>query len=318
MMKHAIIFMICICFTGVVLSQKILVLNLDTDYYDYHQPNPRSSTDNFKAHLDELGAEYDEDFVAWDDHTTLTSAVYYQKYDLVFIGVGVNCVLQVSHRFTQAEGQTLVNYLNSGGMVYMEGGDVWYQDPNYNGMFDFQNAFKVRSYAEVSIAGDLRDIEGKSFASGLEFGYDGDNCAIDVIKRRQGLSNTLFENTNEWSEVSSVAVAYDSPLYKTIACSFEFNGLVDSGGVNTKRHLFDLYLEFFGIHIIRYGDVNDDGLVNVLDLILIASFLSDNLSAQQINMNNADVDDSGTVDLRDRVILHNYLVDNITSLPFTG
>jgi hypothetical protein len=314
-MKYGIILALLLLGSGSVGAANILVLNLDTDPYDANEPNATSSAVVISQLLTGLGVTHNTAFVGRDDHTTLADSGYYAGYDLVFIGVGVNCILPVSHVFSAAEGQALVDYLNAGGMVYMEGGDVWYQDPEYNNGYDFSEAFKVNPRAEMSLA-DLYDIQGMGIANGLSFDYSGDNCFIDVINHRPGTSFRVFENINTFQEVSTVAVSYQSSTYKTIACSFEFEGLDDGSGNNTRQYLLGVYLDFFGIVAGIIGDVDDDGQVDADDVLLLTHYLADNAFPAQLNLGAADVDQSGTIDVLDGVILHNYIVGNIDSLPF--
>ncbi|MBN2432477.1 MAG: hypothetical protein JXQ27_13455 [Acidobacteria bacterium] len=302
--------------SGTAGAASILVLNLDTDPYDANSPNATSSAATISQLLTGMGVAHTPAFVGRDDHTTLADSSYYAPYDLVFIGVGVNCVIQVAHVFNTDEGQALVDYLESGGMVYMEGGDVWYQDPEYNDGFDFGDAFRVNPRAEMGLA-DLDQLEGTGIANGLEFDYGGDNCFIDVINHRQGISFKVFENVNQYQEVSTVAVSYQSSAYKTIACSFEFNGLTDGTGNNTQEYLLGVYLDFFGIMAGILGDVNDDGQVDADDVLLLGNYLADNIAPALMNLGAADVDESGAINLLDKVILHNFVAGNISTLPFT-
>jgi len=315
-MKYWTILTLILVLSGTAGAANILVLNLDTDPYNANSPNATSSAATISQLLTDMGVAHTTAFVGRNDHTTLADSGYYAPYDLVFIGVGVNCIIQVAHVFDADEGQALVDYLEAGGMVYMEGGDVWYQDPQYNAGFDFSDAFRVNPRAEMGPA-DLDVLEGAGIASGLDFDYGGDNCFIDVINHRQGTSFRVFENVNQYQEVSTVAVSYSSTTSKTIACSFEFNGLVDGTGNNTKAYLLGVYLDFFGIVAGTLGDVNDDGQINADDVLLLGNYLADNIAPAMMNLGAADVDESGTIELLDKVILHNYVAGNIGSLPFT-
>ncbi|MDT8393395.1 MAG: M14 family zinc carboxypeptidase [Bacteroidales bacterium] len=155
-------------------------------------------------------------------------------YKSVFVCLGT---YSNQHVLTNAEGQTLADYLNHGGRLYMEGGDTWaYDNPT-----PVHPMFKINGLNDGS--NDLGLIFGQegSFAEGLAYQYIGDNSYIDRIAPIENAFE-LFRN-----QVPSYcnAVALDEGSYKTVGCSFEFGGLADSG-TNTKEELMRRILEFFG------------------------------------------------------------------------
>jgi len=308
-----------------VLPADVLVLNLDRDQTDTG-PDPNSSATGIRALLTELGYSYAYQEVSLHDHTTLAE-IDYGDYPLVIIAVGVNCLFQHAHVFNTAEGQHLVDYLNAGGRVYMEGGDVWYQDPKNNGGFNFCAAFGI-NYSQSSDGGaaDLWHIRGLSSAApvttGLAFDYGQDNCFIDVIVRQQGVGMPIFKNIKNdppnYTE-TTIAVARDAGAYRTIASAFEFGGLVDGAGNNTRRHLLEMYLDFFGVEPggSRYGDLDGDGAVTGADLVLLAEYLAANIADFAVAPEWADLDTSGRVDVVDQTILDHFLAGHIPALPLS-
>jgi hypothetical protein len=68
-----------------------------------------------------------------------------------------------------------------------------------------------------------------------------------------------------------------------------------------------------------YGDLNQDGRVDVTDLVILSNYLVGNMSAGSAPftaaLTKADCDRSSTVDAVDLVILQNYLVGNVACLP---
>ncbi len=66
---------------------------------------------------------------------------------------------------------------------------------------------------------------------------------------------------------------------------------------------------------LKMGDINDDGVVNVMDANLLSSFLVGDVLPSAINLKAADVKYDLDVNATDYVVLENYLVGNITSLP---
>ena len=308
-----------------VPAANILVLNLDRNQTNTG-PNPYSSTDTIKPLLNSLGYQYDFLEVDLNDHTTLAT-MNFNQYQLLVICVGTNCVFNTAHRFDSSEGNHLVAYLNAGGKVYMEGNDVWYQDPHAYGAFDFSTAFQVNPGSDGGVADmwRVRGITGSPVSGRtLYFDLTQDNCFIDVIDKIAGVGTKWFENEkNDPPNYTrqSVWISYSStsPAYKTIASSFEFGGLIDGTGSDTKAYVWGKVMDFFGVPVNPgYGDVDNDGDVDAADVALLADYLADNATVPPGGATRADVNSSGTVNVTDLTILQNYLVGHITTLPFTG
>jgi len=69
-----------------------------------------------------------------------------------------------------------------------------------------------------------------------------------------------------------------------------------------------------------YGDLNTDGSVNAVDLVILANFMAGNLrqGAPPFTASAAfaDLNRSGAVDAVDLVLMQNFMSGNITCLPF--
>lgn len=156
-------------------------------------------------------------------------------YTTIFLCLGI---YSDNHVLTSDEGQSLADYLNNGGALYMEGGDTWYYDTQtpVHPMFSVQ--------ANDDGGSDLGTILGKAgtFTEGMSFNYSGDNSWIDRIQA-MGSAIDIFENQ---SPLYGTGVANDAGTYKTIAASHEFGGLQDGLSPSTKEELMNAYLEFFG------------------------------------------------------------------------
>jgi len=154
-------------------------------------------------------------------------------YNSIFLCLGIYAD---NHVLTSAEGQTLANYLNNGGNLYMEGGDTW--------AYDTQTAVHAMFNTDGTSDGssDLSTINGitGTFTEGMTFAYSGDNNYIDHLAP----IGSAFTILNNQSPAYGTAVAYDEGTYKTIAASHEFGGLED--GASTKEELMAAYLDFFG------------------------------------------------------------------------
>ncbi|MBE0639563.1 MAG: T9SS type A sorting domain-containing protein [Bacteroidales bacterium] len=156
-------------------------------------------------------------------------------YSSVFISVGV---YNNNHILSAAEGQILADYLNSGGRLYLEGGDTWYYDPKTS----VHPMFGINGISDG--ASDLDSLVGinGTLSAGLKMKYSGDNSWIDQLEAVNG-AQTVFKNNNPeyFCAISKIGNGY-----KTIGTSFEFGGLA----AEADRHLLmTSYLEFFEITI---------------------------------------------------------------------
>ncbi|MBC8488265.1 MAG: T9SS type A sorting domain-containing protein [Bacteroidetes bacterium] len=156
-------------------------------------------------------------------------------YSSIFLCLGI---YSNNHTLTSDEGQTLANYLNDGGNLYMEGGDTWCYD----------NQTAVHSMFNINPAGDgssdMSVVVGQTgtFTEGMSFNYSGENSYMDHIDANAP-AFLILENQ---SPVYGTGVAYDAGTYKTIGTSHEFGGLDDATSPSTKEELMAAYLDFFG------------------------------------------------------------------------
>jgi PKD repeat protein len=157
-------------------------------------------------------------------------------YSTVFVCLGI---YSSNHVLSSAEGQSLADYLNNGGSLYMEGGDTW----AYDAATAVHSMFYIDGTTDGS--GDMGTVTGEAetFAEGLSFTYSGDNSYMDHLEP-MGTAEMIFMNQ---SPLYGTGVAYDGGTYKTIGTSFEFGGLVDGAAPSTKAELMTRYLEFLGM-----------------------------------------------------------------------
>jgi hypothetical protein len=157
-------------------------------------------------------------------------------YSSVFLCLGI---YSDNHVLSSAEGQTLANYLDQGGSLYMEGGDTWY----YDSQTAVHNMFGINATSDGS--GDMGTVLGQagSFTEGMSFNYSGDNNWMDHIEA-QGSAFAILKNQ---SPSYGTAIANDAGDYKTIGASHEFGGLNDGASPSTKAELMTEYLNFFGV-----------------------------------------------------------------------
>jgi hypothetical protein len=150
-------------------------------------------------------------------------------YQAIFVCVGIysnNYIIGASG----SEASALVDYLNNGGHMYLEGGDVWYYDPPYQGGYDFGPLFGIDAVSDGT--GDLSPVLGESgtYTEGMNFTYSAENSFIDHIDPT-GSGFLIFRDGNN---NYNCGVANDAGTYNTVGSSFELGGLVDGSGVSSK------------------------------------------------------------------------------------
>ena len=176
-------------------------------------------------------------------------------YQSIFVCLGI---YSSNHVLSSAEGQLLADFLNAGGMIYMEGGDTWY----YDATTAVHPMFKINGTSDGS--GDLGTIQGVSgtLTEGMSFSYVGENSWIDHLTAISP-AQVIFNNI---SPAYGCGVAYDAGTYKTIGTSFEFGGLSDGTSMSTKDQLMAEIIDFFGLNPIPVeltsfnADVNENGI----------------------------------------------------------
>lgn len=181
-------------------------------------------------------------------------------YSSIFLCLGI---YSDNHQLSSAEGDAFAAYLNSGGRLYMEGGDCWY----YDDQTALQPMFNITGQSDGD--GDLSVINGLtgSFTAGLSFSYSGDNNWIDNLDVTSGSSAfSIFDNQ---SPAYSTAIAFAGSTYKTIGVSHEFGGLVNGSEPSTRNELMWRYLEFFGLvnSSIMASFTSDDTLISPGDTV---------------------------------------------------
>ncbi len=223
---------------NVVIGQvPVLVLCLDEN----HSSSPA------------IMACFDNHAITYDYMTSFPADL--SIYQSIFVCLGI---FSSNHVLSSAEGQLLADFLNAGGMIYMEGGDTWY----YDDTTPVHPMFKINGTSDGS--GDLGTVQGVSgtLTEGMSFSYIGENSWIDHLSAISP-AQLIFNNV---SPAYGCGVAYDAGTYKTIGTSFEFGGLDDGPSMSTKDQLMAGIIDFFELNPIPVeltsfnADVNENGI----------------------------------------------------------
>jgi hypothetical protein len=162
-------------------------------------------------------------------------------FKAVFVCVGVYGSNHIIGEFSP-EAAALVNYLNSEGRVYLEGGNVWYADPLTYGGYNFNPLFGINALDD---GGEMKPIFGleNTFTRGMFFSYGGENVFMDIIEPDGSEPFLIFKDSAQVGR----AVAWDAMVYRTVGSAFELGGLTDGLGVSTRAALLDSIMHFFGV-----------------------------------------------------------------------
>lgn len=160
------------------------------------------------------------------------------QYDQVFLALGF---LPSNHSLRFSEDTLLVNYLQEGGNLYLEGGSFFkFDQPRWLREFlRTQGAFDA--VQGETPADTISGITGE-LMQGLSYFYSGDQTlGENLIPLEPAVA--LFEDD---STGFNFMTAIDSGTYKAIATSLEFGGLFPANTLSSKQELARRYLAYFG------------------------------------------------------------------------
>uniref|UniRef100_A0A7C4XV01 T9SS type A sorting domain-containing protein n=1 Tax=candidate division WOR-3 bacterium TaxID=2052148 RepID=A0A7C4XV01_UNCW3 len=206
-----------------------------------------------------------KDYLVWDPdrnhssgpiiHSILQNLGYYgdysnaefnsfehlKNYKSIFICAGVAYQNYVLFRESH-ETKEIVNFIEGGGCIYLEGGECWYFDPLIMYGYDFNPYFMIHPLNDGS--SNLGPVEGMpgTFTNLMFFDYSGENFYLDQIDSRGDGFRIFYDQDDDY--YCGVASAVENR--KTVGISFEIAGLVDNQNA-TKEILIDSIMHFFEI-----------------------------------------------------------------------
>lgn len=165
-------------------------------------------------------------------------------------------------------GLALANYIEAGGMVYLEGGDCWYWDPGHGG-YDFNSLFGISSNSDGSGTDEIRTQIGSNgeFAEGFRFEYNG---AFEWVDHLQPTGSGFGVIYNE-NPFFYTMVGNQTFQYRTVGASLEFGGLIDSGE-NTKAALMDSIITFLLLEDLTDVETPDTQLLTPKSYVLYPNY----------------------------------------------
>ena len=217
--------------------------------------------------------------------------------------------------------ESLANDDGSGNIRYHSNNErlvVWYDNIRHWTSADRIYDFQVVLYSDGKISINYRNMNGATDSSTIGIIDFNENYGLEVIYNQNNFINNgmsvLFDLAPSWIDVSpeSGQVLYgQSDLINIEVSSDELsNGiynafvLIGSNSELNQTVTIPVTLNFSAY----YGDVNQDGIIDVLDLVRLVGIILNNYEPSDIEYTLSDLNDDGIVDVLDIVTIVNIIL----------
>lgn len=200
-----------------------------------------------------------------------------------------------------ADGYNIRRAMALGSAVYLESGSIW---------SDTETDFLARSWfeapstqAEYGTLSSLAGVPGTVF-SGINLPYVGDRAITSRLGAGTGASVVLASGqTGAGCAVTGTGHDYyGTPyVYRSVAACFEFGGLDEGNGANSRVELLRKFAAHLDIVPAAAGDLNRNGILDGEDASILEGVLSESFPLPAYT--NADLNGDGRVDPLDLVEL---------------
>ncbi|RMH71642.1 MAG: T9SS C-terminal target domain-containing protein [Gemmatimonadetes bacterium] len=165
-----------------------------------------------------------------------------RQYRAIFVSLGV---FPYNHVLSFTESTRLAQYLMEGGCIFLEGGDIWFYDPQWASLRDLFGIGAMNDGDSEAIIDRVLGIEN-TFTAGMTFSYEGENQYIDQLyPRNEGF--TILENEEPRFTVGIAKISSDY-YFRTVGLSVELGGFQNTSEEETPmRALMGEILEFFQV-----------------------------------------------------------------------
>ena len=99
----------------------------------------------------------------------------------------------------------------------------------------------------------------------------------------------------------------DNIKFKFIAEDIFYDGDAGSGGSLVEAAIDDFKLEYISYQQFTPGDINNDSVINVLDVVLLVNMA---LGLEPENLNTGDLNGDSEINVLDIVVLISLILDN--------
>lgn len=165
-----------------------------------------------------------------------------RNYQAIFLCLGINFS---NHILTEKEAAVLIDYLEDGGRIYMEGRTTWTTDPQTL----LHPMFSVTTILTTEPSDTLVGSPG-TFTEGYRYLNKSIHPFSFYWFTPVPPAFTILEQNISGR---SCVVAHDAGTYKTIAAIFEFGKMMEIEGDSTLEGLMWKYLEFFDVKLLPTG-----------------------------------------------------------------
>ncbi len=195
-------------------------------------------------------------------YETAISGLTLEEHTYVYVCLGINFDNFVIDTDSPEE-LALTSYLDHGGKLYIEGGDVGYDEPE--NLWPYFHA----EY-ENDGEGDLSSIIGEegSMMEDMWIEYIGPNNFIDRISAEDDAIDLFYHHLEVQTETAGCGVIYDGGHYKTAVFTFELGMLEDDPFPNNRQTIINRLMDWFGPGIVGPYDLSatvnhDNGQVSL-------------------------------------------------------
>ncbi len=169
-------------------------------------------------------------------HYTTDWPAMIDEYEVAMICLGMT---PYNMALSYSQANDLVGFLSQGGSAYMEGGNCWAQD-SYKHIY--QPYFGIASASSGDSIKQMVGVPG-TVTEGMVYTYLSEWQSSDHLTPDPA-AQTLITSNSEGKTVS-----HDTGTYRTVAASFQMEGLVESDPHNHIKYLASCYLNHLGINI---------------------------------------------------------------------
>ncbi|UCE17627.1 MAG: hypothetical protein JSV84_12180 [Gemmatimonadota bacterium] len=205
-----------------------------------------------------------------------------------------------------ADQASLAAYLDAGGSLFLSGQDIGHDlFERGNGIDFFSNYLHATFEADETSEYFLQGITGDPISG--QFGLlqlDAAQESPDVIAPGEGANNTL----NYSPSGNAAGIKYGGD-YRVVYFSIGFEGIRTLTGASEpmRADMLDNIISWLQI-VPEKGDVNEDGSINILDVLATVNIVLGLLSPTPTQQWAADFNEDGAVDIIDAITIVNYIL----------
>lgn len=171
------------------------------------------------------------------------------------------------------------------------------------------------AYAQISGAENVADLNEslKELAKSMDLSVSDLFDLRDSSAARQGAKMSITMSSNTFENFVAL-MYYDNGAWKLVedASATKVGTDYYLSFTSAGAHPYAVLVGTEKVIEAFYGDANDDGAVNMKDVLLMRKYLAE--IAVEINLVNADVDVSGAVNMKDVLNLRKFLAEIIDHL----